>query len=149
MKCRKSKLVSSYLDGELKGGKRIAFESHLKECGFCRARREAVESLHDRFAKADRHPAPAWFSAKVTARISRSRPSRTGLFPVLIRFAEVVIVLVVIVVGVISGGFLVNGAQGRQTASFATTLSLEVFEPAPADSVGGVYLAMTEANHEE
>ncbi|OGW40320.1 MAG: hypothetical protein A2010_15820 [Nitrospirae bacterium GWD2_57_9] len=149
MKCRTTKLLSPYLDGQLSSRERSAFESHLKECAFCRARLEAYGSLRERFAKADRHPAPAWFSAKVAARTSGSRLSRPSLFPVLVRFAEVLIVLLVIAVGVISGGFLVNGMQGRQMASFASSLSLDVFEPTPPDSVGGVYLAMTEANDED
>lgn len=146
MKCSKSKMVSPYLDGELTAGEKARFESHVKGCPECSARLEAFQGMHAEFAGAEREKAPAWFSARVRARVAGVRPQRIAAFPLLVRFAEIAIVLLMITVGVISGRLLVRGAPGPSMGNIASTFSLEVFDPAPPDSVGGVYLAMTEAN---
>jgi anti-sigma factor RsiW len=147
MKCSKSKMVSPYLDDELTDGEKVQFESHVKGCPECSARLEAFQGMHTAFAGVEREKAPAWFSTRVRARVAGARPQRTAAFPLLVRFAEIAIVLLMITVGVISGGLLVSGAPGPSMGSIASTFSLEVFDPAPPDSVGGVYLAMTEANN--
>lgn len=149
MKCRKSKLVSAYFDNELAEKEKIRLEAHLRGCRSCSSRFEAYTKVRRTFSAAGRETAPAWFPAKVMARISDSKPSRSFVFPVLVRFAEVTIVLAMIAVGVISGGFLVNGNHARHAGALASSFSLEVFDPAPPDSVGGAYLAMTEANNAE
>jgi anti-sigma factor RsiW len=146
MKCRKSKLVSAYFDDMLINPDRKRFEAHLRECPSCTARLAAYGSLRTSLTSQGRQNAPAWFSAKVLARIS-AKPRRSALPRVLVRLAEVMIVLLMVTVGIVSGRFLVNGIQAPHKASFASLLSLDVFQPAPPDSVGGVYLVMTEANN--
>ncbi len=142
-------MVSPHVDGELTVGEKVQFESHAKGCPECSARLEAFQGMHAAFAGADREKAPAWFSARVRARVADMKPQRTAAFPLLVRFAEIAVVLLMITVGVISGGLLVSSAPGPgpSMGDFASSFSLEVFDPAPPDSVGGVYLAMTEAKN--
>jgi anti-sigma factor RsiW len=140
-------MVSPYLDGELTVGEKLQFEEHVKGCPECSARLEAFQGMHAAFAGAEREKAPAWFAARVRARVAGMKPQRTAAFPLLVRFAEIAIVLLMITVGVISGGLLVTGSPGPSMGDFASSLSLDVFDPAPPDSVGGVYLAMTEAKN--
>jgi hypothetical protein len=53
-----------------------------------------------------------------------------------------------IVVGIILGSFL-SKPFAPERGNVVASLSLDVFEPVPPDSVGGVYLAMTEAKNEK
>jgi hypothetical protein len=52
-------------------------------------------------------------------------------------------------VGVLAGRFVMNSMMNQRVSSFVSSFSLDLFEPAPPDSVGGAYLAMTEASHEK
>ena len=56
--------------------------------------------------------------------------------------------LVLIVVGIILGSFLSKNLVSEK-GNVVASLSLDIFEPAPPDSVGGVYLAMTEVNNDK
>jgi anti-sigma factor RsiW len=142
------KLASPYLDNELTAEEKARFEVHRKGCPECSARLEAFQGIHAVLAKTERDKAPAWFAAKVMARAARPKP-RPFARTVLVRFAETMVVALMIMVGVLSGGMLVNGGQGQRAMDVATAFSLDVFEPAPPDSMGGVYLAMTEASNEK
>ena len=148
MKCSKTKIASAYIDDELGEKDKASFEAHAHGCPACSARLSAFRDLQRGFAGSVRHPAPFGFSTRVAASIAEQKPGRTA-FPVLVRFAEVVIILLMMTVGVLSGGFLAGGVQGQRMANVASSFSLEVFEAAPPDSLGGVYLAMTEANDEK
>lgn len=149
MKCRTTKLVSPYLDGELNGKEEALFEAHLRGCSACSGKLAAMRGLHALFAGAERYHAPCGFTTRVVARAVGQGKRRFSLVPVLVRFAEAAVVLAMITVGVMSGRFLMNTLMGRQMENFASSFSLEIFEPAPPNSVGGVYLAMTEAQHEK
>lgn len=149
MKCSKTKLVSPYIDGELDEKEKASFEAHAPGCAACSARLAAYRDVQKIFAGSVRHPAPYGFSTRVTALVTEQEPARGTAFPLLVRFAGAVIILLVMTVGVLSGGYLAGGVQGQRMANVASSLSLDVFEPAPPDSLGGVYLAMTEANHEK
>jgi anti-sigma factor RsiW len=149
MKCRTTKLVSPYLDGELKEKEKALFEAHLRGCSACSGKLAAIRGLHALFAGAERYHAPYGFTTRVMAKAAGQGKRRFFLVPVLVRFAEAAVVLAMITVGVMSGSFLMNTLMGRQMENFASSFSLEIFEPAPPNSVGGVYLAMTEAQHEK
>jgi anti-sigma factor RsiW len=149
MKCSLSKLVSPYIDGELSEKDKARFEAHAAGCPVCGARLEAFRGMQAAFAAAEREKAPAWFAARVKARVAGEKPRRSTASSALVRLAGAVVVLLMMTAGVLSGGYLAGSIQGMPAANIAASLSLDVFEAAPADSVGGVYLAMTEANHEK
>ncbi len=106
--------------------------------------------MHDGFLRAEKHQAPYGFSSRVMAgAMSRDQRKWGWLLPAFTRFAEAAVVLVMITAGIVVGGFLMNAVMGRQMTSVASSFSLDVFDPAPPDSMGGVYLAMTEARYEK
>lgn len=149
MKCSKSKLASPYVDGELNDRERALFEDHARLCPVCGARVAGYRSLRTGFHDAAEYRAPLGFSTRVRARIAEDRRSGSFGFPFLVRFAEGAVISLLVTMGIISGSFLVNGAQQQGAGGMTAAFSLDVFEPAPPDSVGGVYLAMTEAGYEK
>lgn len=149
MKCQKSNKISAYFDAELSEAEKRRFEMHIQECAACRLRLDNYDRLRRGFVQSERQSVPAWFSTRVISR-ARSRSSRPSvLFPVMVRVAEVMVVVLMITIGIISGRLLVNGGQGQMAANIGSAFSLDVFDPAPPDSPGGVYLAMMEETHEE
>lgn len=150
MKCSKIKLVSPYMDGELGAEKVKRFEAHIAGCPECGRRLEGFRALRDGFSRAEKRQAPYGFPTRVTARAkAENRRKLPWLFPVITRFAEAAVVLVMITVGIAAGKFLMGGLLGQKTGNIASAFSLDVFDPAPPDSLGGVYIAMTEAHHEK
>jgi hypothetical protein len=79
---------------------------------------------------------------------AREKKRSPWFFPMATRFAEVAIVLVMISVGILAGRFVMNSVMNQRMGNIASAFSLDLFESAPSDSVGGAYLAMTEAVHE-
>lgn len=144
MKCPKSDKITAYFDGELSGAEKSRFEMHLKECAACISRYDSYERLRAAFVQFERQPAPICFSNRVLSRVRAESPRPSVLFPVMIRFAEVMVVVLMITIGIISGRLLVSGGQAQTAANIASTFSLDVFDPAPSGSPGGVYLAMME-----
>jgi anti-sigma factor RsiW len=146
MKCRQSKFISPYIDQELSGNEKARFEVHLRGCPSCSEGFEGYWMLRRSLSGVESHRAPAWFSQKVLARISEAESQQMFRLPLSLRLAEVLVVLLMIAAGIFSGGLLATGNPGQHMAGFTSSFSLDVFEPAPPDSVGGVYLAMTEAD---
>ena len=144
MKCSKITIRSLYRDGRLADRERVEFESHLAECADCQAFLDAFGWIGSRLASSDRYPAPAGFHSGIAARIAAAEAYESRPIPAFLRLAEVVIVLLLVTAGVLSGRVLTKGQEG---AGPLASLSLEVFEPAPPDSIGGAYLALTEADH--
>lgn len=142
MKCSQTIIRSLYLDDQLPVQERAVFINHVAGCADCRAFLEAYGSIG--FSRSNRYPAPAGFQAGIAARIAAEESSASRPIPAFLRLAEVVIVLLLVTAGVLSGRVLTKGQEGA--GPFAS-LSLEVFEPAPPDSIGGAYLALTEADH--
>ncbi|MHB8846693.1 MAG: anti-sigma factor family protein [Nitrospirota bacterium] len=162
MSCPKSILISAYLDEELQASDRAALESHLQGCAQCGAALRGMQSLRAAFANAERHQAPYGFSARVMARTAELRspspyplPSgervkvRGWFVPILTGFAEAAILLMVITVGILAGRIMTDSSAAAPAANIASSLSLDLFDAAPPGSLGGVYLAMTEANNEK
>jgi hypothetical protein len=83
------------------------------------------------------------------AHISSEKTGGFSLELLFVRFAEVVVLLAIIFSGIISGGFLANRLAPGKLSAVTASLSLDIFEPAPPDSLGGVYLAMTEVRDEK
>lgn len=150
MRCsRAHKLISLYIDGELVTRDKEAFESHLKECRACSRELEETIKLHHLLAHTERFKAPYSFSAKVMANITADKAREFPLIPLFTKFAEVIVLLVILFSGIISGGFLANRLMPEKTVSIISSFSLDIFDPVPSHSLGGAYLAMMEVKYEK
>jgi predicted anti-sigma-YlaC factor YlaD len=150
MKCSKArKLISTYIDRELMERDMKTLEDHIKVCHKCRKEFEEGREIHNLFANADKFKAPYGFHTRVMSNISSGKIRESSGIPVLARLAEAVVVIVVIALGVLSGSFLLKGYMPDKAREVMASLSLDVFDPAPPDSLGGAYLAMTEVKNEK
>lgn len=150
MRCSKTKLASPYIDGELSEKDRRLFEEHMPACPECASRVEAYQKTRGLFSHVERYQAPYGFATRVMVQTAAREKNKVWrLFPAMVKFAEVAVVLVMISVGVLAGRFVMNSMMNQRMGNIASAFSLDLFEPAPPDSVGGAYLAMTEANHEK
>jgi anti-sigma factor RsiW len=150
MSCSKSKHVSAYLDKEMGAGEKAAFDTHLHGCSVCAQALEEMRSLRGAFAKAERHPAPYGFAARVIARTAALDRKKSPWFvPLFMRFAEAAVLLIIITVGILAGKVMTNSSPAANTTNIASSLSLDLFDAAPPGSLGGAYLAMTEVKNEK
>ncbi len=150
MKCSKAhKHISHYIDGELTGRDIKTVEDHIKVCPTCRKEFEESKELHYLFANADKFKAPYGFHTRVMANTSSGKIRKSSKIPVPVRLAETVVVIMVIALGLLSGSFLIKGYMPDRAKDVMASLSLDVFDPAPPDSLGGAYLAMTEVKNEK
>ena len=150
MRCSKTKLASLYVDNELSDKDKRFFEAHMPACPECAGRVEAYQKTRGLFSHAERYQAPYGFTTRVVARAAaQEKKNFARFFPIVTRFAEVAVVLVMISVGVLAGRFVMNSMMNQRMGNIASAFSLDLFEPAPPDSVGGAYLAMTGAGHEK
>lgn len=149
MRCSKTKLISLYFDGELNAEEKDILESHIYECRDCAGELEELQKIHELFADAEAFKAPYGFSTRVLTNI-RAKETRSfgGFVHILAKSAEGFAVLVLIAIGIILGSSL-SKTFAPEKGNVVASLSLDIFEPAPPDSVGGVYLAMTEAKNEK
>ena len=150
MSCPKSKLISAYLDKELKLGEKTEFEAHMQGCNLCSQALEEMRSLHASFSTTQRHQAPYGFATRVMARTRELEKQQTPWHvPLIMRFAEAVVLLVVITAGILAGKVVTSGFSAMNTPTIASSLSLDMFDATPPGSLGGAYLAMTEARNEK
>ena len=150
MKCSKArKLISPYIDGELPERDTKSLEDHMKVCHKCRVEFEENKELHNLFANADGFKAPYGFQPRVMANIRSGKARGLSEIPVFARFAEAFVIIVVIAFGILSGSYLIKGYPQDKARDAIASLSLDVFDPAPPDSLAGAYLAMTEVRDEK
>lgn len=150
MTCAKThKLISPYIDGELNARDREAFETHTNSCRECGIAVEEARSQHNLFAHAQQFKAPYGFSTRVMANIASEKTGGFSWTSLFTRFAEGIVLLVIIFSGIISGGFIADNLMQANLSSQTSPLSLDIFDPAPPGSLGGVYLAMTEVRNEK
>lgn len=148
MKCLQSRSASAYIDKELDEEARTSFEKHLAGCPECSGRIAAFLTLRAGFASAGRHRAPLGFATRVLALARQDEQRRTSrLMTWLVGAAEAAVVACMIVTGIFAGRLLMTG-DGMPQYGGTPSAAFDVFEPAPPDSLGGVYLAMTEPRHE-
>jgi len=148
MRCRKAQgLMSAHLDKELPPGKQAGLEAHLNHCEACAAKFRASREMQRLLAETERFAAPAGFSRRVMARLDPVPSARPFFTPLWLRFAEVAVVLLAIGSGLLFGRLLSLPAGQAGLESASAGLSLDLFAPAPAGSLGGVYLAMLEDGH--
>jgi anti-sigma factor RsiW len=149
MSCPKTKLISAYLDKELRLREEAALEAHVQECASCSQALEEMRSMRAAFVKAERYPAPYGFATRVVARTAELEKKKTPWFvPVFVRFAEAVVLLIVITVGILAGKIMTNSSSVT-TTNIAASLSLDMFDATPPGSLGNAYLAMTEVRNEK
>lgn len=112
--------LSSYLDGELPGGRRRELEEHVRSCARCRGRLTGLERTVARLREVGRERPPNELAGRVHHRLAleHHRPSRLQAIeqwlaqwrpaPALIAGAAVVVALAAIVQIYISGGAAVG-----------------------------------------
>jgi anti-sigma factor RsiW len=150
MCCPKRIPISAYLDEELSGKDRAALESHVQGCARCGAALKDMRSLRAAFAYVERHQAPYGFATRVIARSSALDKKRSRwLIQLSLRFAEAVVLSLVITVGILAGRVMTNSSSASKSMNIVSSLSLDLFEATPPGSLGNAYLAMTEVKHEK
>lgn len=148
MKCIQVEDISAYLDNELGEKQRLSVEAHLQDCPHCAGKLQELRSVQTAFGGKERYQAPYGFSTRVLARAAELDRKKTPPFVhVLVRFAEAAVLLAVITIGIATGKAMTNGASHSRTEE--SSFSLELFEPVPPGSLGGAYIAMTEAGNEK
>jgi len=151
MSCPKSILLSAYLDNELHGTEKIAFETHVQRCAVCARELDDLSSLQKAFSGAEHHAAPYGFATRVLARTAELEKKKAPWFvPLFIRFAEAAVLLIVITVGILAGRVMTNDRSiVVNTTNIASSLSLDMFDATPPGSLGNAYLAMMEVKNEK
>jgi anti-sigma factor RsiW len=150
MRCTKvKKLISSYLDNELSKNERDVFESHIKQCETCNKEFEAMRDMHAMFARTERFNAPYGFATRIMANLAGQQSNKRLFIPFLAKFGEALLIAAVVVLGVASGAVLVKDAAPQNGQNIASLFSLDAFDAASRDSVGGAYFAMMEGQHEK
>lgn len=150
MRCSKAyKLISPYMDGELPVKEREVFEFHVKKCAVCSVKLNEMQQIHGLFAQSGKFKAPYGFSARVMTNLEADTAKDFSLIPVFLKLTKALVVLIIISVGIIAGSFLSNSIGLQKSVNNVSFLSLDVFDAAPPDSLGGVYLAMTEVGYEK
>jgi len=143
--------MSISLDQELPVKEQPTLASHLGQCAPCREAFQELRETRRSFTLAEQFNAPPGFSRRVMAGLEPAAPGHfSSLF--FVRFAEAGVLFLVIGIGVLFGHFW-EPAPGppRQPSLRAelARLSLDLFDPAPAGSLSGAYLAMTEVRDEQ
>lgn len=147
MKCSKArKWISQYLEDELAPGEKQAFALHVRACTACREELEELRTVQRMFSAAERFSAPYRFTARVMANLEEKESTwlqrLMGRRPFFLRTAEVAFALAVMTLGLISGNLLLEDkTPDHRHAAVRQSFSLDVFQAAPPDSIGGIYLA--------
>jgi len=150
MKCSKAhKLISPYIDGELTFADKKILEDHITVCSVCRTELEESRELHTMFSRTETYKAPYGFHTRVMSNLTTGKTKGSSAFPVFVRLAEALVILMVITFGIISGSQVIKGNQPDRAKDVIASLSLDMFDSAPPGSLSGVYLAMMEVRNEK
>jgi len=155
MKClHVRQMISRYVDNELDGDEKKAFDSHLQDCAACRNELQETRAICKRLASAERFHAPFGFTARVLANLQEKEGPRRwsvlGLRPFFLRIAQVGFATIVITIGIFAGKWLMTDTtrpNARVTAREA--FSTDLFQAVPPESIGGIYVMLTRASHEK
>lgn len=150
MKCSHVRgLVSPYIDDELGADEKRAFLAHVEGCLACREELEESRQIRGLFASAGRFDAPPYFDTRVMARLDEAKEPWTArlrqLFaarPFFLRTVEVAFALVIMLIGVMSGNLLIADRTAERQPTVQEAFSLDLFQAAPPDSVGGAYMRL-------
>jgi len=150
MRCSKAhRLMSISLDQELSVKEQTILASHLGHCEPCREAFQTLRETRRCFTLAEQFSAPPGFSRRVMTRLGPAPRPHPLLRLLFARCAEVAVILLVVGIGVVFGRFADTSTGMPQPGKEASFLSLALFDPAPSDSLGGAYLAMTEGGNEQ
>jgi anti-sigma factor RsiW len=150
MKCSQIRnMISQYVDDELTPDEKKAFRSHIQNCLACKEELEEIQAVHHLFDSAEVYPAPLGFATRVMAHLEEPEEaalSRLWRFvtgrPFFLRTVEVAFAMVIMLIGVISGNLLVADRTSGRQATVQESFSLDLFQAAPPDSVGGTYMRL-------
>lgn len=153
MECKKvQELISGYLDGELQMSEREIFEAHGRQCRGCAELLHETEAVKRAYCALPRHSAPPYFAARVMAGVEKdAKASWFDFFlgkPAYLKLAEIALALIVVVIGAVSGDLVTIRDNNLRPAEIRSSYSLDVFDPAPPDSIGGAFISVLGGNHE-
>lgn len=148
------KLISSYSDDQLSPDEQEAFSAHIRKCSGCREALEEERALHELFASAEKFSAPYGFTTRVMANLEAESPSRFWAFftlrPFFLRAIEVSFALIVVITGLLFGNLLIaDRVSPQRPVTIQEAFSLDLFQAAPPDSIGGAYIALAETTDEK
>ncbi|MDD5759822.1 MAG: zf-HC2 domain-containing protein [Desulfobulbaceae bacterium] len=149
MKCTKAhKLMSASLDGELSASEQELLAAHLKQCVACGKEYHAFQEMHRLLHHAQPFSAPPYLASRVMARLDTVE-TRPFFSPLWANFAEALMIFMVIGIGVASGNLISNSMGLHNFDDGLASMSLEIFDATPPESLGGAYLAMLEVSNEK
>jgi len=149
MKCTKAhKLMSASLDGELSVSEQELLAAHLKQCVACGKEYHAFQEMHRLLRHAQPFSAPPYLASRIMARLDTVE-TQPFFAPLWANFAEALVILMVIGIGVVSGNLISNSMGLRNFDNGVASMSLEIFDATPPESLGGAYLAMLEVSNEK
>ena len=136
---------------------RESFEMHLKSCAGCSSEYRGLLMIHE-VLMSRRFDAPPGLDTRIIRSLpERARAGEAGGFwsahPVIVRFAGALTLAAFMATGAISGSFLAESLMAQNNQNYAAngfaavSLSLDVFSPAPQDSIVGAGL-VTEGSDE-
>jgi anti-sigma factor RsiW len=146
MNCRRAeKILSAYMDHELKPRDRAKIERHLDSCGACREKLEEFRADWEVLEALPGYEIPAGMKARVIARLP-VKEAADPRWTERLSFARPALAssLIALVAGVTLGIFV---GQGLYTHALATdsstsayeTISLDDFTAAPPDSLADMF----------
>lgn len=148
MECTKAhRLMSAALDGKLSVAEQDFLAAHLTQCPACGKEFSIFQGIQRHLRQPERFSAPPYLAQRVMARLD-TVATRPFFVPLWAPLAEALLILMVIGLGVVSGNLLSNGMGLRNPDKGIASMSLEIFDATPPDSLGGAYLAMLEVNNE-
>jgi anti-sigma factor RsiW len=154
MECaRIRKMISPYMDDELRQDEKKAFGFHIQSCAACKNALEKALALHQLFASAERFPAPYGFAERVLANLEEQQgfplPGLSRMKPFFLRAAQVAFALGVMTIGIVAGNLLLPERTNHisQTA-IQESFSLDLFQAMPPGSIGGAYVTILGAGDE-
>ena len=140
-----NKHISSYLNEELHDNERDRLEAHLVDCQACSRKLEELRAVQSLFKNPVLNKAPADFATNVMAQLHDRQTGAWWLQPFLVRFAEGVVILLVISIGLASGGMLSDAIAPKQAGTAVMAgLTLDSLKPLPTGSLAHAYLRVTE-----
>lgn len=151
--CRRiRKRLSAFVDGEVGERERTELEEHIHTCSRCQKEAEELSHLRLRLGEIEKLPSAPHLWPTILAAVSRVRRERSSFFPPSLRALRpvpvAVMALTIIVIGLWAGANLGTIIYQRSfyitsppfdSASYGIDY-LSVFDPAPAGSVGQVYI---------
>ena len=160
MKCRNvQKRLSAYQDGELKPQEQEEIGRHLQDCLACREEYDNLERVWQNLGGLEEIGPDPWFYAQLVRKIKE--PPERGLLPTLQHAFQFVgapvIVSMILIIGLVAGGYLGTNLARRDLLSFQSDLvgdsqsaffaSMKAFDPAPPGTFAEGYLRL--ASYEE